>query len=81
MSSSCVKTIGGAGLRCDGIKGTLLPTAVGQFMAVHAGGTHTCALCGSCRVWNKISMQAGHCTLGPGWLDCTGAGQWDIRIR
>ena len=68
MSSSSIKTIGGASFRCDGIKGStekqqrnftpLQLNAVNQFTVQVV---HTSALHESARGWNRISKQIGHC--------------------
>ena len=68
MSSSSVKTIGGAGFRCDAIKGSsekqwgnfkpLQLNAMNQFTVQVV---HTSALHESSRGWNRISKQIGHC--------------------
>ena len=68
MFSSSVKTIGGAGFRCNSIKGStakqwgnftpLQLNAVNQFTVQVV---HTCALHESSRGWNRISKQIGQC--------------------
>ena len=75
MFSSSVKTIGGAGFRCNSIKGStekqrgnftpLQLNAVNQFTVQVV---HTSALHESSRGWNRISKQIGQCRVQNGWM-------------
>ena len=69
MSSSSIKTIiGGAGFRCDGIKGStekqqrnFTPLQLNAVNHFTVQVVHTSVLHESARGWNRISKQIGHC--------------------